>query len=159
MKNTRAIVLVYSTILLASSFSSAHGEDKPGPHKGYIRMPGGYHTEVLLTAPNRLKVYLLDINWKNPVVKDSAAQVSFVAGEKNSRQSDVQPTPFVDCKASGDHFVCEFPKNVNLNSTGTLTLKSTRAKQAGIEATYTLPLSYKPETSVAPTKDDHHHHH
>lgn len=158
MKNRLSTILVSSLLLLASSFSNAHGEDKPGPNGGYIRMPGGYHTEVLATAPNRLKVYLLDINWKNPVVKDSTAQVSYAAAGTDKSQ-DVKATPFSNCKAAADHFVCELPKSVNLNEAGTLTLKSTRAKQAGIVATYTLPLSYKPEAAVAPTKDDHHHHH
>ena len=150
MKNRLFSVLVSSLLLLASSFSSAHGEDKPGPNGGYIRMPGGFHTEILATAPNRLKVYLLDINWKNPVVKDSSVEVAHATASTTA--------PSIECKAKKDHFVCELPKTVNLKEVGTLTLKSTRAKQVGVAATYTLPLSYKPEAAVPPTKDDHHHH-
>jgi hypothetical protein len=135
-------------LLLAGNFAFAHGEDRPGPNGGYIRMPGGYHTEVVVSGKNRLKVYLLDINWKNPTVKDSSVKVSFAGAKPSS----------TDCTAAKDHFVCELPKNTNLTVSGTLTLSSRRAKQAGVDATYALPLSFA-APAAEPAKDEHHNHH
>lgn len=156
------MVVAISSLLLATQAAYGHGEDKPGPNGGYIRMPGAYHTELVMTAPNRAKVYLLDMNWKNPVVKDSLVQFRLVVPGKMDDKAEVKPTPFADCKATNDHFICELPKSADFAKHGSLILKSVRAKQAGIAATYTLPLSFKPESSkssVEPAKDEHHHHH
>jgi hypothetical protein len=154
MKNHTLNIVMIFTLLFFGSIARAHGEDQPGPNGGYIRMPGAYHTEVVMTEPHRLKVYLLDIHWKNPVVKDSSVKIT-VAGRTAAA---------TDCKASDDHFVCELPKKVNLNEKGTLSLNSTRSKQTGVAATYNLPLSIKPENGkakpyVEPAKDEHHNHH
>jgi len=161
MKTIFLNILTAFLIALAPNFANAHGEDKPGPNGGYIRMPGAYHTELILTAPNSAKVYLLDINWKNPVVKDSGVKISAagIAKEGHSSGSKVKPTAFSDCKPAKDHFVCELPKNINLSAAGSLTVSSTRLKQSGGPAIYNLPLSFKPQPTLVPTKDDHHHHH
>ena len=42
------------TFILMTSQSWAHGEDKYGPHKGFIRMPGAFHTELVLNGKNKL---------------------------------------------------------------------------------------------------------
>ena len=55
--------LIFSTLTVLSVNLFAHGEDKPGPHGGYIRMPGSFHTEVVKEKAG-YRVYLLDINWK-----------------------------------------------------------------------------------------------
>jgi hypothetical protein len=141
-------MLLNSVLLLSSAFAYAHGEDKPGPNGGYIRMPGAYHTEVIAIEPNRLKVYLLDINWKNPAVKDSSVKVSIVGAKPGA----------AECKAAKDHFICELPKDVNLNAGGTLTLDSIRSGKTGAVASYALPLSYA-APAAEPTKDEHHNHH
>ena len=148
MEHRSSNITVIFTLLFSSAFAAAHGEDRPGPNGGYIRMPGAYHTEVVVTEPHRLKVYLLDINWKNPTVKESGVKVSIASAKPAS----------TDCIAAKDHFVCELPKNVNLQSTGTLNLISTRAKQKGAGATYALPLSFG-AAAAEPAKDEHHNHH
>lgn len=63
--------------LLGDVLAFAHGEDKPGPFGGGIRMPGAFHSEAVLFYPNEVKIYLLDMNWKNPTVSDSKVEASF----------------------------------------------------------------------------------
>ena len=60
------LILVFSSLLLINSHLFAHGGNKPGPHGGKIKMPGMFHTELILNAPNDFKVYLLDMKFKNP---------------------------------------------------------------------------------------------
>lgn len=148
MEHRFSNIAVIFTLLFSGAFAAAHGEDKPGPNGGYIRMPGAYHTEVVVTEPHRLKVFLLDINWKNPTVEDSGVSVTIASAKPAS----------TDCIAAKDHFVCELPKNINLKSSGTLSLISTRAKKKGAVATYALPLSFGPPAAES-TKDKHHNHH
>ena len=77
----------------------AHGEDTPGPHRGYIRMPGAFHTEVVQSGTNLFKVYLLDLQWKNPSVKNSTLEVK-LSGKKVLK---------ADCKIIEDYYMCELP--------------------------------------------------
>jgi hypothetical protein len=95
-------------------------------------MPGGYHTELLI-ADNTLKVYLLDVEFKNPVVKRSS--VSSIYKGKNKQAS-------FDCAVKDDHFQCDLPKDLNLK-TGEINLKTTRLGMPGGLAVYKLPLSRK----------------
>src|SRR3990167_10537225 len=57
-------------ILTAAQTSLAHGEDEPGQHNGIIRMPGGYHVEVI-PGKETVDIMLLDNNFKNPTVLNS----------------------------------------------------------------------------------------
>lgn len=124
------IALVMS-LLLGHVMAYAHGEDKPGPHGGEIRMPGAFHTEVLSVAPNKVKVYLLDINLKSPTVSDSTVEASF----KDHQNSNVI------CEKEKDAFLCSFDESVNLKSKGTLVIKAIRKKQkATATAEYKTPL-------------------
>ena len=127
MKNF-LLTLVLSLFISASVF--AHGEDKYGPNKGFVRMPGAFHTEVVLTAKNTVKVYLLDINWKNPSVTKSS--VSLTHKSKSDKQAD--------CTIESNYFICEFPKTVNLYKKGELKLTAVREDQKGNQAIYKLPL-------------------
>lgn len=54
MKITK--LLLTSAIALSWSSSFAHGEGKPGPNGGEIRMPGAFHTEAITVEKNKLKV-------------------------------------------------------------------------------------------------------
>ena len=122
LKSLVSAILVFST-----SFVFAHGEDKPGPHGGVIRMPGAYHTEVVLLGASKLKVYLLDIHWKNPSVKDSSVSVTF--GEEK-----------IQCEKEREFFVCTFDESVDLKSKGKLVVESIREKQRGNLVEYEVPL-------------------
>jgi hypothetical protein len=142
------------TILIFTIFASinaySHGEDKYGPYNGYIRMPGAYHTEVVPEGPDKFKVYLLDMKWKNPTLKQSLVKAMLIE-EKNKVA--------VHCEAKDNHYLCVLPKGRNLNQ-GVLELESQRENQKGNVAIYKLPL--KLEKSAEPEKskhDDHSGHH
>ena len=124
----------FFTVLLIGAFSGsialAHGEDKPGPHGGFIRMPGGFHTEVLPTGKNKLKIFLLDIEWKNPSLKNSSIEARIDSGPKKAVGSCVQ---------KDDYYECTFPK-IDLRKNGNLFIKPKREGQQGMEINYELPL-------------------
>lgn len=120
--------LISAVMIFGASFVFAHGEDKPGPHGGVIRMPGAYHTEVVVLGKNRLRIYLLDINWKNPSVKNSSVGVTF-GGEK------------AQCEKKKDSFVCEFGSGVDLTTKGKLVVESMREKQRGNVVEYGTPTT------------------
>ena len=108
------------------SLAFAHGEDKPGPHGGYIRMPGNFHTEVLQDKRN-LKVYLLDAEWKNPSVSNSSVKMT------------VNGKP-LECRAEGNLFICPLLPNTDLKRKGKLVLEAKREGSVGNPVTYALPL-------------------
>lgn len=130
MKKMMIVFLLAISWFAQPAFS--HGEDKPGPNQGYIRMPGGFHTEVVPNGDTSLKVFLLDIGFKNPVTKDSTLKVSLKDGDLAVNLS---------CEPSEEFFKCTLPKGSNLKS-GTLELQATRLGAAGILVRYPLPLRY-----------------
>lgn len=138
----RRLILALVTLLPAAVF--AHGEDKPGPHGGVIRMPGAYHTEAVPGTGRSFKVYLLDMEWKNPSIADSGVSAS--AGGVSAA-----------CLPVSDHFVCTFPKAVLTK--GTLVVKSRRAGQEGNEAKYSLPLKAPAAKADGAAETSGHHGH
>lgn len=126
-----AAVAIIASLVNFQAFG--HGEDKPGPNGGYIRMPGAFHTEVVQVNAQKFKVYLLDINWQNPTVKDSSidATVKFKSSQVNA-----------SCKAEGNYFSCELPKGKSLKVATEITLKAIREKVTGGLANYELPLRF-----------------
>lgn len=116
-------------VTLPLTFAYAHGEDKPGPHGGFIRMPGAFHTEVIQVGADKAKIYLLDINWREPSVKNAKLEVR--VGAKG----------LATCAAQeGSYFLCSFPKGTNLSKKGELKIKAQREGQMGNEISYELPL-------------------
>lgn len=75
MKNEFRILLLIMASLFCILDVWAHGEDKLGPDGGFIRMPGAFHAELVPLSKNQVKVYLLDIDWKNPSVKNSMVKL------------------------------------------------------------------------------------
>ncbi len=132
------------TSLFFAISALAHGEDKPGPHGGFIRMPGAFHTEIVPVEGQKFYVYLLDINWKNPSTKDSSLVLTF----KKSKQSIE-----AKCQITSDFYVCEFSKNVDLKKKGKLEVLAQREKQQGNLITYDLPLKH------SGMSEDHSMHH
>lgn len=129
MKNI--YILLISLIL--SVVVNAHNEDTPGPHGGQIQMPGNIHTEVTHHSKNSFRVYLLDINIKNPITKNSSVQAYIEVGKKQIK---------LKCRDNKtDYFVCEASKKINLNK-GILVVKAIRdGNIAPIDAKYPLPLN------------------
>lgn len=124
----RNFPLLLSLLITAQVW--AHGEDKPGPHGGYISMPGAFHVELLPVSASQMKIYLLDAHWTNPTVEDSRVELS--AGKKNAAK----------CVAAKDHFVCNFAAPLDLQK-GEVTVNATRENQKGNAAKYPLPLKRK----------------
>lgn len=105
-------------------------------------MPGAFHTEILAKGKRKLQVFLLDVNFKSPTVKNSAVKAVH-QGEKTTEAS---------CSPVRDsYFVCIFPKGVDLTGKGRLVLTSRRGDQKGIDVTYPLPLRLEKGQH-----DDHH---
>ena len=115
-------------VLLSSSFASAHGMSELGPHKGYIQMPGSFHTEVVQNTDGSFKIYLIDIEFKNPMTKNSGVKAKL----KSKRTTELK------CSAVNDYFNCTgLAKLVNK---GELTILATRDGIKGNEAIYQLPM-------------------
>ncbi|OYZ21756.1 MAG: hypothetical protein B7Y39_08615 [Bdellovibrio sp. 28-41-41] len=126
-------ILKISSLILVYFFAKAalaHGEDKPGPNGGFVRMPGAFHTEVVPVGQNSLKIYLLDIEWKNPSVIGSSVSVTY----KGSR------TTKKECSIESNYYICEFPKSINLRKKGELLVDAQRENQKGNIVSYELPL-------------------
>lgn len=138
-----AIIAVVIAASLGSQLAYGHGEDKPGPNGGFIRMPSAFHTEVILTGPNTLKVYLLDMQWKNPSTKDSSLFVNHTKDKALKTK----------CSVKSDYYVCTLPKNVDLKKKGELFVEAKREGQEGMVVSYELPLKLQ---KVDDGHGDHH---
>jgi hypothetical protein len=90
------LLLTLSVFSLAAS-SWGHGMDLPGPHGGEIRMPAAFHFEALMTTPRSLKVYVLDMEIKNPSIKN--AKVSALVQKSAGSDS-------LKCRPKADYFEC-----------------------------------------------------
>jgi len=114
----------------------AHGEDKPGPHGGIIRMPASYHSEIVPRTDSSFQVYLLDIQFKNPLVDESSVRA--VVKHEGSKVE-------LSCLVQEDHFVCETTGDTKLQS-GILALVTIRQGVTGSNQFFELPLSVPEST-------------
>jgi hypothetical protein len=137
------VVKYFLVFLLLSLVAHAHNEDKPGPNGGHIKMPSSYHTELVLKE-GALEIYLLDVNFKNPMVKNSQLEVYYI---KNKKQEKLK------CSSSESFYRCDFKKDLE---TGELLLKSKRNGIKGKDVSYQLPLKF---TSVKKEETDSHANH
>ena len=108
-------------IFIASLFISfqlfGHGGNKPGPHGGKIKMPGMFHTELILNDQNSFKVYLLDMKFKNPTIKRSTVHYSIDNGK------------MVPCSPKNNFYLCKTKKI--LKKEMTLKIHAKRIKSKG----------------------------
>lgn len=95
-------------------------------------MPGPFHTEVL-TLKNGLKVWLLDMHFKNPETKDSSVEVEYI-GKKHKEK--------IQCKIEAPAFLCNFSKKVRMDE-GVVHLIAQRGSHKGNVAVYKLPLKFQ----------------
>lgn len=137
-------VVCSSVFALSAQIAFAHGEDKPGPNGGFIRMPGAFHTEVIPVSKNELKIYLLDIKWEKPSVKKSSLQIKY------------NDSTDAECKIQRNFYTCTFPKSVDLTQKGNLKVTAERDGQKGMEMQYPLPFKLE---AAKDSKDDHSGHH
>lgn len=124
------IISILASILISHT-AFAHGEDKPGPNGGHIRMPGSFHTEVVTEKNGNFKIYLLDLEFKNPTLKNSKVDVKIIQGSKSTQ---------VKCTEKEIYFSCT--NTLGLKS-GQLSIEATRDNaKASMKADYELPLKH-----------------
>lgn len=135
--------------LLISTKSFGHGEDKPGPNGGFIRMPGVFHTEVVPDKKDdSFHLFLLDLEFKNPTVKNSSVE-ALLEQQRNKKVK-------FSCEVmGGSHYHCK-PDKAYSKDSGKLTLKVKRDGAQG-SAEYQLPLKWN-ENSNKKKEMDHSHH-
>lgn len=131
-------IFTFALMVLSARISWGHGENQPGPHGGFIRMLGAFHSEILPVGNGQFKVFLLDINWKNPSVKNSTLELNHF--EKKKVKATCEPKEEL-------YFICSFPKNLDVTKKGSLLLLGQREGQKGQEVSYHLPLRHEPENS------------
>ncbi len=143
MKN---LVLAFSLLLSTQSFG--HGEDKPGPNGGFIRMPGVFHTEVVPDQKdNSFHLFLLDLEFKNPTVKNSTVDATLeLKRNKVTFKCEVM---------GGNHYHCKPNKDYAKNS-GRLVLKVKRDGANGT-AEYQLPLKWANDSHLKKEMDHSNH--
>ena len=126
------VSFICGTILFSTLSSTVfgHGEDKPGPHGGFIRMPGPFHTELVKVSDTTFRVYLLDMEWKNPTTRDSKIAV------KAKSKKGFQP---VSCAFEVEAFKCELPKNWKWSDVTEISIEPTRQGTPGGVALYRFP--------------------
>lgn len=139
-------ILSFLCMFLVSGLLYAHGENRPGPHGGHIRMPGAFHTELVLNQDS-ISIFLLDMGFKNPVIENSEVNV-FGSTKKGVLKGN--------CHTHGSSFMCMFSEKIS--SLKSITIKAKRNGLQGKEAVYSLPLSF-PKSSQPVAQDDHSHHH
>ena len=122
------VTLLLGALLSTSAF--AHGMNKPGPNKGYIRMPGTYHVE-LVSEQNTLKVYFLDMAFK-PLPLEKATAKVVLKGLKEAP---------VECSKGAAFFTCD-TKEANMNKYKEILVVSSKGGEREVTSTYKLPLSY-----------------
>lgn len=127
MKKILSLATVY---LILTNTVLAHGENKFGPHEGYIRMPGSYHTELVQSHDDSFSVYLMDVNNKNPEVKNSSVKLTYI--NKNKSIS-------FTCFPIDDHFSCKPDEKIN-SIKGKLIINAIRLNVKSNDAIYELPL-------------------
>lgn len=143
--------IIVSTIIssLIGLTALGHGEDVPGPKGGHIRMPGNFHTEVVQDKDGSFHIYLLDMQFKEPIVKKSSIKAFVLNGKKKSN---------LKCKVMNDHFHCV---GAAPGSAGNLVIKAQRnGTVASMDAKYELPIKpFDLKAGEVPPVPDHSKHH
>ena len=144
-------LLIAFIIALSTSQVLAHGEDKPGPNGGHIKMPANFHTEVIADKDGSFHIYLLDMQFQNPTIKNSEIKAYVISKKKRTN---------LKCNVMGaNHFHCKAAKPIK---SGSLIVKAKReGTWASMEAKYDLPLKafdVKTETNAPAQNEDHSNH-
>ncbi len=123
-----------------------HGENKYGPNGGYIKMPGVFHTELVFDKKdNSFQLFLLDIQFKNPTVKNSSVSATF---------EDKKIKINFKCNVSNaNHFKCQ-PDQKYESKSGKLRLEVVRDGAKGV-AEYQFPLKLMEQKD--PSNHSNHH--
>lgn len=127
----QALITPILACFISEPISLAHGESQPGPHNGFIRMPGTYHTELVMDQPTAtLQIYILDMNFK-PLNTDQAEIHAFYTQDKAPNQRQKLP-----CAKRGSFFACK-AREIRLDS-GTIFVQSKLRNENGKDVAYAL---------------------
>ncbi len=119
--------LVIATLLIPATLTFAHGEHRPGPHGGEIRMPGSFHTEVVSPTPTTFQVYILGVQFEDRPPQGWTVSSSY----------DGSPAT---CERTRSSFSCRL-KTGSLRAPGMLEIKVTRGNKEST-ANYETPLKF-----------------
>ena len=150
MKKT--IIILNIIIALTAKTAMAHGEDKPGPNGGHIKMPANFHTELLVLPSNQLKIFLLDIQFKNATTEKSSVKVFY---KIKNRKTNLK------CLSEDNYYIC---KGLPAEFKGSVFVNARRLEvQANLTAEYKLPLvefkkTTEVKTPVNNNSNQHQHH-
>lgn len=128
----KLITFVLSIQIFLTTPVLAHNEDKYGPNKGFIRMPGTFHTELVPQMDGTFVVFLLDLQNSNPTIKESSIELKI---------KDSKNVVTFKCKPMEDHFYCSNDKKIKIEPDSKIVLKAKRLGVKGQEIDYKLPLS------------------
>jgi hypothetical protein len=133
--------LLKVAFLLVPALCLAHGELKPGPHGGEIRMPGAFHVEVIARSVT-VDVYLLDMQFENPQIADSSVNVTLQRDEDQLA---------LECQVVNNKkmFRGLLPNNEELGA-GRLLVNATRGGLPAEPMHYELPLK---SSDMAPASE------
>jgi hypothetical protein len=122
--------LLVTALILVSMNVFAHGGDKPGPNGGEVQMPGAFHTEMIRDNDNQdVMVFLLDMEFKNPTLKDSSVTAFYQKGKTNVAYT---------CSPMHNHFHCVAAKKFKFEKDGEIHITAVREKAKGNEAVYKI---------------------
>ncbi|TGK40259.1 hypothetical protein [Leptospira andrefontaineae] len=126
----RKMIFIAALVFLFDLPILSHGENKPGPHGGLIRMPGDFHVEILDLGNSKFRIYLLDINFANPSLKSSSvvAKLRTSEGYKN-----------LSCETGKNSFICTGDPTLE-KAKQELILSPIRENSKGSEIKLELPL-------------------
>jgi hypothetical protein len=128
----KLITMLFALTLTLTSHAFAHGENKYGPHMGYISMPGSFHIELVPQQENTYAVYILDLQNKKSLLKDSSIEMKIIKNDKSQK---------FNCDVVTDHFVCK--PDGNLLPADKVSIVVTRSGNKANAAIYDLPLALK----------------
>ena len=122
--------ILIATLLALSTNALAHGDDKPGPNGGEVLMPGAFHTEMIRDNDNQdVMVFLLDMEFKNPTLKDSSVTAFYSKGKNKVTYT---------CSPMHNHFHCVANKKFKFEKDGEIHVTATREKAKGNEVVYKI---------------------
>ncbi len=121
------LACIIALLLIPIPKAHGHGEDKPGPRGGIIRMPGSFHTEVIFEETS-IKVYLLDFHFEDPITDNSSVSAEIV------RDANTHP---LTCLPEEDFFRCKGEALVELS--GEMRIQCSRDGKKGVWVSYDLP--------------------
>lgn len=107
--------------------------DRPGPHGGFIRMPGRFHTEIRQEPDKTLSVFLLDEEFHEPLTGGSWVKGFIRRGEHENRLAcQVEP--------ADKRFRCRLPDGASLKDGDKVILDVQRKGTPPGRAVYNFPF-------------------